>query len=188
MASYVTRTARAHDASRHAVPVHTVHVGRPCRAEMSEISQSSRTTTVESSMESRHNLYLACEDSPQCAFFFCTFSCSLFALLASTVHWLRNFLFLTANHRLRSVLDSAKHICCGGPAALPYPSSMVKKLRSSLSSLAGLGILASASSILVSQCTWCSSTCTWAQIDIPERDRHVRTYIVRIDPSFKASR
>jgi len=30
--------------------------------------------------------------------------------------------------------------------------------------------------------------CTQALIDIPERDRHVHTYIARIDPSFKASR
>ena len=51
----------------------------------SEISRSSRTTTVKLSMKSGHNLYLACEDSPQCAFFFCTLSCSRLALLASTV-------------------------------------------------------------------------------------------------------
>ena len=48
--------------------------------QMSEISKSSRTTTVESNMKSEHNLYLACEDSR--VFFFCTFllffsSCSL---------------------------------------------------------------------------------------------------------------
>ena len=53
-----------------AVPVRIAHADRPCGAEMSEISQSSRTTTVESSMKSEHNLYLACEDSPQRAFFF----------------------------------------------------------------------------------------------------------------------
>ena len=29
-----------------------------------------KSTTVESSMKSEHNLYLACEDSPQRAFFF----------------------------------------------------------------------------------------------------------------------
>ena len=49
---------------------------------------SSRTTTVESNMKSEHNLYLACEDSSQRAFFFCTFSCFRLALLASTVPWL----------------------------------------------------------------------------------------------------
>ena len=74
-----------HDASRRAEPVHIAQVGRPCGAEMSEISQSSRMTTVESSIKSEHNLYLAWEDSPR-AFFFRTFSCSLLALLASTVH------------------------------------------------------------------------------------------------------
>ena len=52
------------------------HVGRPW---------SSRTTMVESNMKSEHNLYLACENSPQRAFFFCTFSCVRLALLASTV-------------------------------------------------------------------------------------------------------
>ena len=65
-----TRTTQAHDASRRTVPVRIVHADRPCGAEMSEISQSSRTTTVESSMKSEHDLYLACEDSQQRAFFF----------------------------------------------------------------------------------------------------------------------
>ena len=119
---YFTRTMHAHDASRRTVPVRIAHAGRP------EISQSSRTTTVESSIKSEHNLYVACEDSPQHAFFFCTFSCSLPALLASTAHWLCCFLFLNAaNHRLRSVLDSAKHVRCGGPAVLSYPFLIVKK-------------------------------------------------------------
>jgi len=65
-----TRTMHAHDAPRHSVPVRIAHAGRPCGVEMSEISQSSRTITVESSMKSEHNLYLACEDSPQHAFYF----------------------------------------------------------------------------------------------------------------------
>ena len=67
----VTRTTHAHDTSRRAVPVRIEHAGRPCGADMSEISQSSRTTTVESSIKSEHNFYLACEDSPLRAFFFC---------------------------------------------------------------------------------------------------------------------
>ena len=103
--------------------VRIVHAGRPW---------SSRTTT---NIKTEHNLYLACEDSPQRAFFFCTFSCSRLALLASTVHWLLCILVLNAaNRRLRSVLDSAKCVRCGGPTALSYPSSIVKKRRSSLSS------------------------------------------------------
>ena len=53
-----------------AVPVRIVHADRPCGAEMSEISRSSRMTMVESSMKSEHDLYLGCEDPPQCAFFF----------------------------------------------------------------------------------------------------------------------
>ena len=97
------------------------------------------------------------------------FSCSLLALLASTVHWLCCFLFLNAaNRRLHSVLDSAKHVCSGGPAALSYPSLIVKKRRSSLSSIARLGI----SAHLVSISPWVNArdawvhtaTCMWAQI------------------------
>ena len=117
--SFRTKTTHVHNASHCAMPVRIAHVGRPCGAEMSEISQSSRTTMVESSMKSEHNLYLACEDSPQHAFFFWTFSRSLLALLPSTVHWLRNFLN-AANRWLHSVLDSAKHVRCGAPATLPY--------------------------------------------------------------------
>ena len=91
-------------------------------------------TTVKSNMKSEHNLYLACEDSPQHAFFFCTFSCFCLALLASTVPWL---LFLNATNRwLHSALDSAKRVRCGGPTALSYLSCVVKKYRSSLSSIA----------------------------------------------------
>ena len=88
-----------------------------------------------------HNFYLASEDSPRRAFFFCTFSGSRLALLASTVPWLCCFIFLNAaNRRLRSVLDSAKHVRCGGQTALFYPSYIVKKRCSSLSSIAS-GIL-----------------------------------------------
>ena len=117
-----TRTMHAHDASCHVVPV------RMCALrmlvshveQMSEISQSSRTNAVELSIKSEHNLNLACEDSPQRAFFFCTFFSGL-ALLASTVHWLCCFLFLNAaNRQLHSVFDSTKHIHCGGPATLSY--------------------------------------------------------------------
>ena len=74
----ITRTTHAHVAPRRASAyVRIAHAGRPW---------SSRTTTVESNMKSEHtDLYLACENSPQGAFFFCTFSCSRLALLASTV-------------------------------------------------------------------------------------------------------
>ena len=53
-----------------------------------------KSTMVESSMKSEHNFYPACEDSLQRAFFFWTFSCSLLALLASTVHNLTSLLSL----------------------------------------------------------------------------------------------
>ena len=87
----MTRTTHAHDASRRAVPVRIAHADRPCGAEMSEISRSSRTTTVESSMKSDHNLCLACEDSTTCflllnflLFSSCplSFYCTLISLLS----------------------------------------------------------------------------------------------------------
>ena len=129
-------------------------------------------------MKSEYNLCLACEASTTC-FLLCTFSYSSLALLASTVHWFRCFLFLNAANRwLRSVLDSAKHIRCRGPAALSYPSSIVKNCHSFLSSIARLGIHYPRVSV---QCTWTwrlsSSACTWAQIDITEHNRHVRTHV-----------
>ena len=69
--------------------------------------------------------------------------------------------------------DSAKHVHCGRPAALSYPSSIVKKRCSSLSSIARLGIRYPCVSV---QCTWLwggsSSACMWAQIEILEHDRH----------------
>ena len=80
------------------------------------------------------SVYLPWEDSPQCAFFW-ALSGSLLALLASFVHWLCCFHFLNvANRRLRSALNSTKHVHCGGPATLSSASSIVKKRRSSLPS------------------------------------------------------
>ena len=134
--------------------------------------------TVESNIKSEHNLYLACEDSQQCAFFFCTFSCSLLALLASTVHWLCCFLFLNAtNHWLHSVLDSAKHVHCGGPAMLSYPFSIVKKRHSSLSSTTRLGMT---SGILECQCTWRMSYLRAHEHKLTflsVTDTYIRTYV-----------
>ena len=70
--------------------------------------------------------------TPQRAFLFRTLSVSLLAFLASFVHWLRCFLFLSvANHRLRSALNSAKHVRCGETAAMSSASSIVKKRHSS---------------------------------------------------------
>ena len=77
----ITRTTHAHDALRHSVPVRIVHVDIGClRCQKLVRAQERLRSTVESSMKSEHNLYLACEDSPQRAFFFWTFSCSLLAL------------------------------------------------------------------------------------------------------------
>ena len=112
-----------------------------------------------------------------------TFSCSLLALLASTVHWLCCYLFLNAaNHRLRSVLDSTKHVHCGGLAALSYPSSIVKKRHSSLSRPCPLSFKArhiSASGIS----SWVSARDTWGHLRerkltfLSVTDTYVHTYV-----------
>ena len=96
-----------------------------------KLVRSSRPTMVESNMKSDHNLYLW--NSPRCAFFFCNFSRSLLALLIFYCT-LTSLLSLSQCHQL-SALDSAKQLRCGGPAVLSYPSSIVKKCRSSLSSI-----------------------------------------------------
>ena len=106
--TYITRTTHAHDASRRAVSVRmcALHMWVGHVERMSEISQSSRTTTVESNMKSEHNLYLACEDSQQRAFFFCTFSCSLIALALSFYCTLTLLLSLSQCRQLSAVFNT----------------------------------------------------------------------------------
>ena len=80
--SMLTRSTYLHYALCRAVPCQCIGEHCTCGSAMwsrcQKISQSSRTM-VESNMKSQHNLYLACEDSLQRTFFFCTFSCSLLA-------------------------------------------------------------------------------------------------------------
>ena len=141
----ITRTTHVHDASWHAMPVHMcamrMRVGHV--EQMSEISKSSRTTTVESNMKCEHNLY------SQSA----------------------------ANRLLHSVLYSAKRVRCGGPIVVSYLSSIVKKHRSSLYSIARLGIRYSPVSVHVTHEFIYVYVAMCTLIDIPEHDRHVRTYI-----------
>ena len=92
-----TRTTHAHDASRCTTPVRIAHAGRPW---------SSRTTTVESNIKSEHNIYLACEDSPQPAFFFCTFSCSRLALFNSFYCTLTSLLSLSQCRKLSAAFST----------------------------------------------------------------------------------
>ena len=148
-----------------------------------DVGNWSELKNVRTSMKSEHNLYQACEDSPQRAFFW-TFSCSLLALLASTVHWLHCFLFLNAaNRQLLSVLDSAKHVRCRGPAALSYPSSIVKKRRSSLSSIARQAsikcIRYPRELVHVTHELIYVATCMWAFLSVTDTyiRTHVRTYV-----------
>ena len=116
-----------------------------------------------------------------------SFALSLVLFLPSWL--LLCFLFLSVANCWRcSALNSAKHISCGGPAALFSVSSIVKKRRSSLSS----------TSIVSARDAWVSERareCKWAQLcklkflsvtDTCVR-MYVHTYIARIDPSFKAS-
>ena len=82
-----------HDAARRAVPGHMcalrMRVGHV--EHVSEISQSSRSTTLESNMKNEHKLYLVCEDNVLSLFsltlvlfcpliFYCTFT-SLLSLV-----------------------------------------------------------------------------------------------------------
>ena len=63
----------------HAMPVRMCTLRMWVRhvEQMSQISQSSRTTMVESNMKSEHNLYLACERLSTTCSLLCTFSRSL---------------------------------------------------------------------------------------------------------------
>ena len=88
----------------------------------------------------------------------------LLAFLASFVHWFRCFHFLNvANRRLRSALNSTKHVHCGGPATLSSVSSIVKKRCSSLGPVFDLhrGETPPSDANLVSECTLTAQrTCT----------------------------
>ena len=123
-----------------------VHNASCCAMCMSELKKDYGWIEHES-------VYLPWEDSPQCAFFW-ALSGSLLALLASFVHWLCCFHFLNvANRRLRSALNSAKHVRYRRPVALSSASSIVKKRRSSLGPVLDL----------YRQCTWRMSfwACIW---------------------------
>ena len=173
-----TRTTHVHDALRRAVPV------RMCALRM-RVGHGAQERLRFNRAWKVSIIYTWLVKTLHSVLSSFAFSCSRLALLASTVPWLCCIFFLNAaNRRLRSVLDSAKCVRCRWPTALFYLSSIVKKRRSSLSSngsITRLGIRYSPAHDVS------SSVCTWAQIDIPERDRQVCTYIARIDPSFKAS-
>ena len=105
---YFTRTTHAHDASHRTAPT------RMCALCM---WVGHGMTMVESNMKREHNLYLACEDSPQRAFFLLFSSCplSFYCTLTSLLSFLQ-----CRNCRLRSVFEPAKCVRCGGPTALFY--------------------------------------------------------------------
>ena len=126
--------------------------------------------------ESQHNLYLACEDSSQRAFFFCTFSRSLLAFLASFLHWLRCFLFLSVAN-VSCVQHSMRRTSRAVLRILHYQEALFFPVLN-----------------LHRQCMWRMSTwaCTWVQMSANwhfwawQTRTYVCTYIARIDPSFKA--
>ena len=138
---YDVETTHAHDASRRAAPVMCALRMRVGHVEQTPAKcQSSRTTT---NVKSEHNLYMACEDSQQRAFYFCTFSCSRLALLASLYI---DFVAFSFSCQLYYLCLSQ---CCQPSAAFStrlcktrtlrrtnrvvlYPSSIVKKRRSSV--------------------------------------------------------
>ena len=88
-----TRTTHPHDTLRRAAPV------RMWALHMRVGHGAQDTTTVELNMKSGHNLYLGCEDSPQCAFFFCTFSSPRLAHLLSFYCTLTSLLSLSQCHK-----------------------------------------------------------------------------------------
>ena len=155
------RSTHAHDVSCHATWV------------------NSRTTTVESNMKvsiiytwlvkTLHNMLFLLHFllfSSSFLGYFCTVT-SLLSLSQCHQHW------------LCSALNSAKPVGhCGGPAALFFASSIVKKCHSYLPSTS-----------IVSACdAWVSERahkCKWVQIDIRDCDRHIHTY-VRTMREFKA--
>ena len=127
----------------HAAPCQCICVHCACGWAMWSTCQ--KLVRLNWTPKSEYNLYLACEDSPQRTFFFCTFS--FFSCPLSFYYTLTMLLFSF------SALDS-KHVHCGGPTTLSSPYFIVKKRHFSLSS--SLGILAC-------QCTWHSwtwPTCT----------------------------
>ena len=173
------RTTHVHDDSRRAAPVHMCALRMRVGLGAQERLQLNRTWKVSIIytwlVKTFHSVL----------FSFCTFSCSRPALLASTVPWLRCLLFLNAaNHRLRSVLNSAKRVRCRGPTALFYWSSIVKNRRSSLSSIIRLGIWYSPARDVEFLCIHASAN--WHSRAWQTRT-YIRTYIARIDPPFKAS-
>ena len=66
------------------------------------------------------------------------------------------------NRRLRSALDSAKHVRCGGQAALSSASSVFKKRRSSLSSASITFSCPDSTQLTRGEGVWCTSLNPWA--------------------------
>ena len=104
----VTRTTHAHDASRRIVPVCLAHADRPCGAEI---------RAQESSMKREHNLYLACEDSPQRGFIFnfllfsscpLSFYCTLTSLLSLSQCRQPSAAFSTRLHKTRTLRRTSR--------------------------------------------------------------------------------
>ena len=103
----MSRSTHAHDASRRAVHVRMYTCALHIR--MGDVEQVSKLKKDYGWIErkSEHNLYLACEDSPQRAFFFALFVVLFWLLLYIDFV---TFSFCVANRQLHSALDSTKHV------------------------------------------------------------------------------
>ena len=120
------------------------------------------------------SVYLVCEDSTTCAWLVKALHNILYLVLflASFVHWLRCFHFMSLTvgciqHKTRTLRRTCRAVLhvlhCQEAPFFPVID-------------------------LLRRCTWHMSfwarACTWVQIDIPERDRHVHTHVHCEDKSL----
>ena len=168
---FYTRSMHAYGASHRSKR----HAWMGCAVQVSGIAH---LVGVQRAIQNKGNVksepkYLACEESLVRAFYCWTFSCSLLALLG--FHGgLTSWFYRVTSHQVRSALtsalDSAKYVCCEGPAVLFSLSSVAKK------------------NVIL---TLCSAHVIWypawawpqidihkryiPQIDIPKHDGHIHT-------------
>ena len=126
----LSNTYQAYDASRRSKR-HAAQMGR-----VVQVSGIAHLVGVQRAVQNNANVksepkYLACEESPICAFYFWTLSCSSVALLASMVGWLLCFFSLrVASRQLRSALIYALDSTIAKyqsrcPPRLPSPRNVV---------------------------------------------------------------
>ena len=176
----LTRSTHVHDTSCSAVPMR-----------MCALCMRSDYGWIEH--KSEHNLYLACEDSPQCAFFLCNFSCSY---LPSWTWLLLYIDFVACSFSVLPTVGCVQHstpqntyVAEDQPRCSPCPPLS----RNAVLPCPLILISCPACTRLHHQCTWrmsflhvSANECKLAFLSMIRM--YVRMYIARIDPSFKALR